>query len=340
MNSSLNYASLRSILAGAGLLIGLTSTSTAQTPLDAANESIETDYTTDFYAGEDAQVPLFFEDEMEDIGPQYILKPGLPAHEWFRAVIDSQWLYTSNPTLASDETASSTDLFVFTGQFAVAPRSKDWQGGKIDSLTGYRYQLFRYAALTDDKLINTSPASENNFEAHTIFSDLKWTRDKWTAKAGLRFTRLDNSDNGGGFYTELVPSWLVSRNVTLNSTTLLSLRYDGALVLSESEAFRLQRDDFNDRVSQNFSANLTHQIMENFFFQPSIRANYSIYTNDPNGDREDITLGISGAFTYRWGTRASARFSTSYQTRESNGVGIVDYSNLDIGWGANFSFRF
>ena len=37
---------------------------------------------------------------------------------------------------------------------------------------------------------------------------------------------------------------------------------------------------------------------------------------------------------------ASVRFFTAYQSRESNGTGIVDYDNLDIGWGANFSLRF
>ncbi|MGB0372684.1 MAG: MtrB/PioB family outer membrane beta-barrel protein [Opitutales bacterium] len=321
------------LLAGGSILHG-------QTPLESANESLDKSAATaDFNSGV-SEIPVFFEDEFEDLGPQYLLKPGKKPHDWFRAVFDSQWLYTSNPTLASDETAEPTDLFVFTGQFGVSPRTIKWLGGDLSSLTGYRYQIFKYAFATDDKLINGFLVSENNFTAHTLFSDVRWTRDQWVAQVGLRFTRLDNSTDPGGFYNELVPTWALSRSFNISQTTQFSARYDGSLYATKSDAFRLQRDDFNDRISNTVSINLTHQIFKNFFFQPSARVNHSKFTDDPTGDREDLTWGLNGTLSYRFGAHGSIRFFTGYQSRDSNGVGITDYTSLDIGWGANASFRF
>lgn len=312
----------------------------AQTPIESANQNLNSAETWSSDSAQVDEIPLFFEDELDDIGPQYLLKPGIPPHDWIRAVIDSQWLYTSNPTLAADESAESTDLFVFTAQIAAAPRTKKWLDGDLDLIGGYRLQVFRYAAFTPDVEVNGLALSENNFDAHTLFANLSWARDAWVAQAGIRWTRLDNSDNPGGFYNEVVPTVRVSRSFSISQNTLLTARYEGSLFFTKSEAFRLQRDDFNDRVSQSISLGATHRILENFFFQPSIRVNYSIYTDDPNGDREDLTYSFNSTFSYRFGSSASIRFFTGYQFRDSNGTGIVDYENLDIGWGANLSLRF
>ena len=199
----------------------------AQTPIENANQSIQESVENTSFDLQDG-IPVFFEDEFDDIGPQYLLKPGEKSHDWIRAVFDSQWLYTSNPTLASEESARGTDLFVFTSQVGVAPRPWKFKGD-MDLLAGYRYQIFKYAFVSEDKLINGFEVSDNNFEAHTVFTDVKWKKDAWVAQAGIRWTRLDNSESRDGFYEEIVPTWIVSRAFNINPSTFAncSIRWRG-----------------------------------------------------------------------------------------------------------------
>lgn len=287
------------------------------------------------------EIPVFFEDEMDDIGPQYLLTPGTPPHDWFHAVLDGQILYVSNPTLADDDSANGTDLIVLTAQFEARSRGENLLGGEAFVSAGLRYQVFQYGSLSDpDELVDGLPVSANDFEAASVYGYIKWTRDKWDVRVGLNWSELYNDSSSGGFYKELFPSISVSRIVTLDEATILRLGYSGSWYFSQSESFALPRDDFNDRITNTLSASIMHQLFEGFTVSPGLSANSSVYTNDLNGGRDDITLAATLFFTFDPFEHASFRFQIGAQKRYSSQDAIVEYESYDSGLGGTFNYSF
>ena len=315
-----------------------------QTIMDTVNERVDEDdpasqFEKEVEFGEVA--PSLFEDEFDDIGPQYLLKPGVPQHDWFSALLDIQWFNSSNPTLAEKEDRQSADLFVLTAQLGVVTPSKNLFGGQWDTLSGIRYQKFDYGTISGDILIDGRRISESNFQANTVFSDVKWKRKSLKAQFGLRWTSLDNRSQGEGYYTEFVPNWSASRDFIIATNTMLTFDYNGSWVISSSEVGgSFIRDDFNDRVSNAIGLSALHRLTPALYFQPSIRVNYSIYTDDLNGDREDTTYSLGFTLSYYLNSQASIRLFTNLQKRHSTGLGIVDYRNVDSGVGFSFGMKF
>lgn len=327
----------RTAILSISLLLGSTQFF-AQGLLDA--ENLDQAF-TDAQPGQIDQIPILFEDELEDIGPQYLLTPGQPAHDCFYALLDAQLLYVSNPTLAEDAIAEGTDLLVFTAQIETRTRFEEYFGGKALASLGMRYQVFRYGSLSDpDELIGGSPASDNDFEAATFYGYVKWIKDKWTVRFGLNWTQLDNDTSDSGFYKELSPNISVTRFFSLSNDTALRIGYTGSWFISESENFDLPRDDFNDRITNQLFGSLRHQLFEKLSISPGIRISYAYYIDDLNGDREDINLGANLYLSYEVSTHASLRFQSSLQKRYSSNDVIVDYDSYDFGFGGTFSYQF
>lgn len=202
-------------------------------------------------------------------------------------------------TSAEKADRKSADLFVLTAQIGVVPPKKTLPGGQYELLTGLRYQLFDYGTLSGDVLINNRRISESHFQANTVFSDLKWKRDAWKAQFGLRWTSLDNSTVGSNLYNELVPNWSLSRDYILATNTMLTASYGGSWYITESRSTSsFIRDDFNDRVSNALGLSLLQRLSPDLYLQPSARMNYSIYTDDLNGDREDTTYSLGLTLIY------------------------------------------
>lgn len=312
----------------------------AQSPLENADANIEASESL-FKTNEDGptELPKFHEEEDVDLGPQYLLVPGTAAHKWFTAMVDFQWMRTTNPTLDTGSNSETSDLAVATGQLGVITPEKPLLGGNVSASGGARYQLFRYGTL-DHTEIAGAPVDQNDFEGYSLFSNLTWRKDDWQVGAGLRWTELDNDVQGDGFFEEFVPTWHVSRDLLLNADTKLQVKYDGAYYFTESTAFLTQFDDLNDRLANSLSMMILHRINSKLYVQPSARVTYSVYQNNNTGDREDTVIRIGTAFTYYLHSNIQLRLFTGYQKRKSTGLGIVEYDNWDLGVGSSLSARF
>jgi hypothetical protein len=313
----------------------------AQTILDNVNDSLANeDPASQFKTGQRA--PMLFEDELKDVGPQFLLIPGTPAHDWFRALLDFQWFNTTNPTLAEDGNRRSADLMVGTAQFGILTPGKSIVQGTVDLHAGYRYQYFEYGELTgDDMLINGQAVRNSDFRAHTVFADGRWSSNDWHLITGARYTELNNNTGGHNFYNEFVLSWGVSKDFYFGQNALVTLGYDGSVynTVSETGAAFL-RDDFNDRVSHAVSARLVYRVNSKLYLQPYLRVNYADYEEDLNGERRDVTSSMGASLSYYFMPNTSVRLFVKYQTRDSNGAGISDYSSVDTGVGGSISFKF
>lgn len=330
------------LLAGLTCLSGMVS---AQSVLETATERLdEADPQAQFQQKESSEnvAPSLFEEEFDDIGPQYLLVSGTPKHKWFRALLDTQWLSTSNPTQAVSSSKHSVDLFVLTAQLGVVTPQRPLWGGECELLSGFRYQLFDYGTLTGDVLIDNRRISLSNFKANTWFSDLKWNRDQLKAQFGLRWTSLDNRSDGTNFYSEWSPNWSLSRDWMLATNTMLTATYAGSLLFTDSHSggVALIGDDFNNRVANSIGLSLLHRLTPDLYLQPSARVNYAIYTDDLNGDREDTVYSLGLALSYYFSPEASVRIFSNYQKRYSNGLAIVEYSSMDLGAGISFGLKF
>ncbi|MGJ8651014.1 MAG: MtrB/PioB family outer membrane beta-barrel protein [Opitutaceae bacterium] len=313
----------------------------AQTSVDSTSD---TSFGSDsaFWLGdqEEAVAPIFSEDELFDLGPQYLLIPSVPPHDWFHALIDFQYLKTSNPTLQEGSGDSSTDLFVLTAQFGVTTPKKKFLSGEWSNYTGVRYQVFRYGLSDRDEVIGGIPVENNDFNALSVFSDLYWNYELWQLRLGLRWTEFENDLNGSGFYNEIVPNWGVKRGIPISQNSILTVSYEGALYLTESTAFTFARDDLNDRFVNSLGASYLYRVSEKLYIEPSARVSYSVYDNTATGDREDTVVSIGVTASYYFNETMAIRVFGNHQRRNSTGLGISNYENTDIGLGGSLSLSF
>ena len=322
-------------------ILAMAPMSHGQTVLDTANEKLEDDTSNPFIGPQnEGTAPMLLEDEFEDIGPQYLLVPGKPIHNWFSGLLDIQWMNSSNPTQADDNRKKSADLRVLTAQVHAVTPEKNFAGGRFSALAGFRYQIFDYGTLSGDKNINGIPVSQNDFEAMTLFGHAKWNYEQWKLQLGLRWTQLNNDSGGSDFYHELVPSFSLGHEFVLSKNTMLTAEYDIAHYATTGQSAFNIRDDFNDRVTQGFSLRLLHRLSPKLYLQPMARVQYAIYSDDPNGDREDTTYSLGLNLSYYHNSYIVLRLFSNYQNRHSNGLGITDYDNLNLGMGGSLSYKF
>ncbi|MFP4156220.1 MAG: outer membrane beta-barrel protein [Opitutales bacterium] len=314
----------------------------AQSPLDTANEALERESSNSAFAVEsngEETIPAFADEENEDVGPQYLLVPGTPSHDWFQAVADFQLLRSSNPTLDDNSTKQASDLAVATAQFVAQTPDHSLLGGSTSASAGVRYQLFRYGTF-DDTDINGVPVDRNDFDGYSFFTHLDWKKDDWRVRLGLRWTGLDNDTEGSLFYEEFVPTWELSRDFFTGPNTRIRLKYDGAYYATESQTFLPQFDDLNDRLAHSLSVSLLHRLNPKLYVEPTARITYADYRGNLYDDREDTTTRLGASLSYFVNDNVQLRLFTGYQKRNSNEAGIVDYENWDLGLGTTLSARF
>jgi len=308
-------------------------------PLEQANESLGAESSDSVFPSVKDEIPSFSDEETEDLGPQYLLVPGTPAHNWFQAVADFQLIRTSNRTLDDASTREASDLAVATAQFRAQTPDRSFLGGDLNASAGLRYQLFRYGTF-DDSTINGVPVDQNDFEGYSFFTNLAWQKGNWRAGLGLRWTGLDSDTQGSRFFEELVPSWELSRDFFSGPNTRIRLKYEGAYYATDSQAFLPQFDDLNDRLAHSLSLSLIHRLDPKLYVEPSAKVTYANYDGSLNNDREDTTLRIGASLSYFLHENIQLRLFTGYQKRDSTGAGIVDYENWDLGIGTTLSARF
>ena len=330
-------------LAGLSLLCAVALPAHGQSVIDRTNETLFEEDAAERFEDDGWQTeaaPSLADDETYDLGPQYLLMPGTPAHEWFRAMVDFQYIRTSNPTLVEDDLRESSDLFLSSAQFGLMTPRKKFLTGEIESFTGIRYQLFRYGIADGNEDISGLPVRDNDFDALTLFSDLNWKKDLWQVKFGIRWTELENDLNGSGFYEEFVPNWSISRSFQHGRKGLFTAAYSGAWYITKSDSFTSFRDDLNDRVINTLSVSYLRRISQKLYVEPSVRASYAVYSNTLAGDREDTLLSARVNLIYYFKKDLAARFFVNHQERDSTGLGIADYGNTEVGLGGSLSFSF
>jgi len=289
-------------------------------------------------------IPYLYDGEFEDIGPQILLVPGSSKHLWFQALIDSQWLYNSNPTFTTSDQKVGADVWITTAELRViAPAFEINAFGESDGLlefsAGGWAQTYVYGTLTGrDEIVQGIPMKDNDFTGITFFGELEYEQGPWFAGAGIRWTRLSNTNGSEGFYREWVPSWELGYRVPVGDRNLIALRYDGSWHSTENETFNVLRDDLNDRWSNTLSVVWTRLIVPGWFLQPYAALTYDSYTNADG--REDLT-GLAGVvLAWQINDFLTTRILASYRHRESNKDFIADYDQFNTGLGISLNARF
>lgn len=287
---------------------------------------------------EEKKVPALYEGELEDLGPQYLLMRK-PVHKYFDFYTDLQWYYTSNATLAENN-AGPSDVMVWSNQLAFLPGDiEGFRDGTLKPRLGFRYQVFRYGQIKgDDKLINGNQVDLNDFQARTPFAELLWTKDKWGISAGYRFTDLRSRSTDTSFYRENVFYWSVGRQFPLKNDYMFQLIYDGDYRITHTDPAPLQPTDINNRTNQAVTGVLTKVINSRWIIQPSVRGQFSKYTESPVS-RQDWTLSGTLNVAYYFTQRLSARGFINLDRRRSSQVNS-SYDNYNLGVGSTFTFRF
>ena len=302
-------------------------------------------------------VPEISPDEGSDAGPQSVLRIK-QRKTYFEAMADAQYFYTDNMFLG-DDFKKSADVLVSTVQIALAPTPYDLAGGKFAPRVGYRHQWFDYGLISRDKVdvldlgnLNTGKVRLNEFDfnAQTFFTDMRWSRDKWTAWLGFDFTRLLSTSSYNQFYEEYVPRWGLQRSFTVNDNAAFSLGYMGDYRFTSVDTIPPVRDDdANDRTDHSLFAAWTQTLCKHALVQPYYRFTYTRFivptmTLRPSdfrlvsNDRNDYLHSLGIALYYFITPNISARVFVSYDLRESDAA--QDYAKLDAGGGVNFTLKF
>jgi hypothetical protein len=326
------------------LTVLIAATAAAQTPADRAISTLQSADTRakSGKAMREQAAPELYPGEFDDVGPQFLLAPSQTGtrelegpteqkRHWLEAFVDTQLYYTSN-ALLEEKGKSDTGLAVVTLQAAGNLPTFDLAGGQVATKLGYRHQWWMYS-------LNDSGSQLNNFDfaVSTFFLQARHTfGENWATGLGLDYNRLLSHDNEWTeFYTELVPSWYVERNVAFGDTAQLTAGLYGAYHWTHTDDTIAH---INDRLDTSFGISYSHQLTEKLVAQPFYRLQWSHYT--ANSDRNDIynTLGLSLSYTIS--DAATIRAFASYENRNSTDDTVADYGKWDSGLGVTLGVKF
>lgn len=289
------------------------------------------------------EAPSITQDELEDVGPQYLLR-FKPRREWFEALFDVQYYYTSNFNLNEKESKLNrvgeidTGVLVSTAQFAFAPTPFRVGDGWLSPKAGYRHQWYNYGLDNSDNQLNNF-----DFDVQTFFGELTYNfLENWYARVGLSWTRLLNHEDVGNredyseFYKEYLPEWEIQRFIKLGSESLLVVGYEGNY--HHTEVDPLPNAYINDRMDHMLTINYLHQLTPHIVLQPYYRFTYTDYWE--NGDRNDFLHSLGLIVSYHFNRWSNLRLFVNYDKRESDDPLIPDYEKVDAGGGATLILRF
>lgn len=288
-------------------------------------------------------VPEFYEGEMEDLGPQLLLLRKRVRKAW-QLFLDFQTYHTTNVSLAElNETGSN--VFVSTAELAYLIPEGKFEGWKVNSRFGVRYQVFRYGMWNgDDKSLGGGGAAVDvlDFNARSGFANMAFTRGNWRIGTSLTYTSLvEAHGTGGNFYYEWIPAWSLGRLFIINDKTSLYALYDGNWRTTETPAndnFGLD-EDTADKTDHALGLILTRQLSQKWSLQPALRLQRSFYTAQAR-DRNDWIGTVSANLNYTIDAHFSIRAFTSYEIRESSEPATTDYENWNFGSGLSGVLKF
>src|SRR5436190_2799786 len=326
-------------------------TSTAVTQADVNRQSRETQsLLRDLKPGD--SFPALSAEEEADIGPQMILRQR--KHKWFRASVDEQIYYTDNMFFIRN---SDIDAGVSVATVEAAVTSPNW----ITSLAsyraevGYRHQFFNYFG--KDQQITLIPSlrrDDFDFQSSTAFGDILAQTKHYQFRVGLDYTRLLgfeplHEEDYDDFYREFAPRWSVQRNFRVCDRSQFSVAYLGSYHFTDEDPMRVfvpgfgfgngfDLDDRSERWEHAAIAAYSVALPCNIVVQPYYRFQYTDYTSDQFDLSEMLHTAGLGVGWYPC-ENFSVRVFGNYNWNESD-VRLRDYEQLNIGGGANVTFRF
>jgi hypothetical protein len=293
------------------------------------------------------KVPMLYEGELEDLGPQYLLVQK-PKHKWFTASLDWQTYYTNNAALAPNNRGAS-DISVVTAQLmaqAVAYNIGDLQ---VQPRAGFRYQAYWYGVLSGrGHLVGGVPVKYSDFMTYTPFVEALYQYGNFLGSTGVRYSAFTNDTkiSQGTFYQEWAPYWLFGYQWQVTKSQMLLVQYDGDFRFSNTaNPTGLLTTGINDRTDNAVSVVYNYILGGKWAFQPTYRYQWSYYTDsksNPNpgeGRRNDTYNTASLVVAYYFTDWCSARVFTSYEWRSSSAAGN-NYQVANAGAGASLNYTF
>lgn len=280
--------------------------------------------------------PELYAGENQDVGPQRMLRMR-PQRAWWQTRVDSEFVWSDNPTLAGSGFEKDSTVFINTIEAALAPSDVKLHGHPIYPRLGVRAQWYNYGVIgTGHDAFGTSM---NNFDFHSeyTFAEARYELPKnFQTMAGVDFGRLMSQGNYNEFYREMTPSWGLQWRHQISDVQTLTLAYEGNYHISTTVA---PSRDMNNRVDQNFYISYTHEVFPNLVLQPFYRFQLTRYVE--SGARTDTLHDFGLTVTYYFTKWASVRAFTSYQIHKSAKELILpNYEKLDAGLGAALHLRF
>jgi hypothetical protein len=359
---------------GATLIVGMQcATLWAQSPNQAANVTNAMIRQTESMKAADAlksQVPAqkpeeevapeTYPGESEDLGPQVLLKQKKKRDPLFEFSSDTMFMWTSNALTAGLDDPNNppkrTPIVSETLSLAFAPKAWDVGAGKLSLRTGYRHTLWIY----DIKSANSTQLNLNNFQASTVFSNLRYVfAENWAVSLGVDYTRVLNQelspvlpnwkiknfweDHWREVYTDINPNWSLERSISLGEKAGLSLSYSGGFHFSKSGGGAGLRD--LDKLDNALSVGIAYMPWQQLMLQPNIRLLNSYFTRNlsaSNPGEHRRTNSLAPGFSMMWMPKpaVSIRLCAAADFFRSNDTDQPSYNKHDFSVGVTANFRF
>lgn len=283
-------------------------------------------------------VPELFAGELDDVGPQYLLREKPRTRAW-ELWTDFEITGTSNATLVENDPASSTITSAQAGA-TWHGASREWRGGQLDWEVGAKAQAYRYGLITGVKeQVNFLEINRNDFDLLGVHLRASWRRDRWLTAATLRGMSLRSKAADHIFYEEVALEWQLFRHWSPTPRRTLAVGLEGAARLSRTDSFGLLPEGWNDRVEQGLVVAFDQTLGTRWHLQPALRVLASRYTHSDR-DRTDWHESARLSLTYALTPHAELRLSAGYDQRDSSEELIADFRKWDLGLAAAAHWRF
>jgi hypothetical protein len=276
--------------------------------------------------------PELYAGENTDVGPQRILRLN-PRPTYFDVLLDSQVFYTDNANFEDSLYKIHSVIFVNTVQALFAPPPIPLGPGKFEPTLGAASQWYNY---------ENNAVSPFDFEAQTLFFNVKYTLDKWQFGAGLNYTRLVNQSAYDQTYSELMPTLGVQRVFAINDHMLFSIGDQVDYHFTAVPSLFGSRTDVNDRFDDAITFTFGWQMTRHLILQPYYRFQYSNYKHNTllTGDRNDYLQTAGITLAYYFNKNVSLRAFFNYNRKQSDDPFTAAYHEYDGGLGASLDFKF
>lgn len=284
-------------------------------------------------------VPELFAGEVDDIGPQFLVKEAAVRPKrfalWSRADISG----TDNATYSADDPRSSSVTSVQAGVDAnLWKRESGKANWRIDA--GVRGQIYRYGILGDsDKIIDFLEVNSNNFDLLSAQVRASWQRGPWLAEAVSAQTWMKSQSTEKTFYRDfsqtvaLYRQWQLPKGMALVGGASLGKRW------SSTYSYGLLPDSWNDRNEATLIALLHVPIGRSLTWRTMVRAYYANYAHRDR-DRDDLTGAFGTELSWRIVKGVAVHVYGGHESRASSEIGMPDYHRWELGTGCALRWDF